>query len=294
MRDGDEDAPAVEPEAGNALAPEDASTAPVEIDAEFADVETAEPQAPQHDPEVLEEAKKWGWKAPDEWRGEKPPGYIDDPERFLTAPGTLKRRFEAQQHEIEQLKQAHARGLVEQRRRMEAAREREVARIRDEQRKAVELGDTETWDRLEKEREKVAQPPREQPQPQGPDPVVSGYRQENEWAQSDVMWAAAIQAVDAGFRAGALPPDADTATQLAFAERSVREQYPHRFQAQPQRTPPMQRTDPGGTAPRQKSDWSKIDSETRADLKAAIKDGIYKDEAAALKAYKAAFPEEFN
>jgi hypothetical protein len=38
---------------------------------------------PAPDPEIVEEARLFGWKAPEEWVGDKPAGYIDDPKRYL-------------------------------------------------------------------------------------------------------------------------------------------------------------------------------------------------------------------
>ena len=47
------------------------------------DAAPQEVQAPKWAPEAEQEAKALGWKSPDEWKGDVPSGYIDDPTKYL-------------------------------------------------------------------------------------------------------------------------------------------------------------------------------------------------------------------
>lgn len=290
MNIGDEDdAPEVPAAAENALA--DAPDAPEAEDTEDAPA----PAAPAYDPEIVAEAKRYGWKAPDEWHGERPPGYIEDPERYLDTPGVLRRQQRELRQELERVRTATVRSMAEQRKHLEAERQREIERIGAEIRRAAEVGDVDAVDRLRKEEREIIAPPREEPQQPQVDPLVARYQAQNEWAADPVKWAAAVSAVDAAINAG--QRFGTTAEQLAYAERAVRQTYPHWFNdaaPAPQRAP-LQRVDAGGSPKASgRSDWDRLDGETRRDLDMAIKSGVYPDRKAAIKAYKAAYPEEFR
>lgn len=77
------------------------------------------------EPSIEERAAGLGWKSPDEWKGEKPKGYIDDPARFVEWAenlGPVKKMMESQAAELTRIK--------EEQRRTEAAVLRQVERER--------------------------------------------------------------------------------------------------------------------------------------------------------------------
>jgi len=137
-------------------APEDA-----EIEAPEAEDEAPEAVEPrQFDPETVEKARRYGWKPPEEWVGSKK-GYVDDPERFLELPSTLRKRLEESD---ERLKKADDR-LSRMDRvmntaldRQKAQHEAELEAVRKQMRSAVEEGDVEKYDELSKRQDQPGDP----------------------------------------------------------------------------------------------------------------------------------------
>ena len=243
-----------------------------------------------------EEAKAFGWKDPDEWEGDKPPGYIDDPRRFMErAEGFTPFRklrekldgstaaFDERVRKIEAMQDKSNAALKEQ-------HQREIGRVRAAMRKAVEDGDTERYDALESHREgleRKAEP--EAPQQQAPqvDPTVRAYQQANEWAKDPLLWKQAVEAVN-------YMPDLDrasTAEQLAYAEQRVRDLYPHKFAAPSGRAKPMQRVDGGGLAGGKKSGFASLDAEAKRAFEKNVRDGLFPNNDAGRETYFKAYSE---
>ncbi len=105
-------------------------------------------------PEVETEARALGWKAPDEWKGEVPAGYIDDPERYLQRAENFTpfRKLREQTAEAIRKVEAVAAKQVERER---AALQDALARIKAEKIAAVEVGDVDKFKALDAREETV-------------------------------------------------------------------------------------------------------------------------------------------
>lgn len=261
---------------------------PEVVEAETPDADDApDPpkEPPAHDPEIESEARFLGWKPETEWKGDKPPGFIADPQEFLnrwenvTPVKRLRERAEKAEREFTEkfrkLESVSEAAMA----RLKADHERQLEDVRAKRREAVESGDTEAYDRWDKaERDMLKSAPAEPTveQPQGPDPVLVSYRDANDWAKDPVLWAEAVQSVNFGLQAGAVPPN-DTDAQLKFAEAQMRRKYPHMFQPAQQR-PTTPRVDGGGLGGAgRRSGFSNLPSEAKSAFKRFVSEGLYED-----------------
>src|SRR6056297_2062419 len=172
------------------------------------DAAPAEPAAPVKNwsDDDEQEARLFGWKSPDEWKGEKPAGYIDDPKEFL---GRVERSriFQTMQDKMSEQERKLAAMNDKALERQRADYETQMRRITQLQRKAVEDADTDAYDNLERHRQELsknAPQPEQLQQPQAAPPEVEQFRKSNDWAKDPVLWAEAVQAVDLGLRSGAI------------------------------------------------------------------------------------------
>lgn len=237
------------------------------------------PAAKAWTPEDEEEARLFGWKSPNEWQGEKPPGYIDNPQDFL---GRVKRSriFQTMEEKMSEQERKLAamndQALERQRREYEGRMQALTAR----QRRAVEEADTETWDKLEKQRQQMMQdaPQPDQPQRQEPPAEVAEYQKANDWAKDPVLWREAVEVVNVGLESGAVRGD-DPKGQLEFAERTMRAKYPHMFQqAKPQQ---RQRVDGGGLGSGSpaggRSTFDKLPGDAKSAFERFVSRGVFSD-----------------
>lgn len=249
-----------------------------EAEIEAVETEQVEPQAPEID-EDADEARLFGWKSPDEWQGDKPPGYIEDPKEYLERV-KRSRTFKVMEDKIAEqgrkLATVNERALERQR----AEYEQRLAALDQMQRKAVEGGDVQTYDRVQEARRNLEAESAAltQPEPQAPDPVLTEFVENNDWAKNPVLWNEAAQIVQTGIDSGSIQTN-DPAEQLAFAEQTMRAKYPHLFQqADPQ--PQRQRVDGGGLAGPQNrgaSAYDKLPSEAKQAFARQMKRGVWKD-----------------
>lgn len=123
--------------------------APVEAPAQ---VDAPAPQKWSSDVET--EARALGWKAPDEWKGEVPSGYIDDPGRYLERAESFGpfRKLKEQNAEALRRIEAVAAKQVERER---AQHQEALAKIKADKIAAVEVGDIDAYKALEKREEAV-------------------------------------------------------------------------------------------------------------------------------------------
>lgn len=263
-----------------------------EINAEVpegADVEQHEPEvpeAPQWDDEDAKEARLFGWKAPDEWKGDKPDGYIDNPGDYLRRVQGSK-IFKTMQEKIEAQASASteaARKLEEMNRRaleLQASQyESKMSEIVSRQRKAVTEMDEAAFDAAERDRLELmkSQPAKSQAEAPKPDPAVSQYREAHEWAKNPAIWQEAVQAVNVGLSHGVVAPS-DTAAQLEYAENIIRQKYPHMFKAE-EKPKPRQRVEGGGlatAAPRTASAYDKLPGDAKTQFKRFVEQGVFSD-----------------
>lgn len=279
------------------------------------DVQTEAVEAPEtHDapdtPEVQEEAPKWsredaeeaklfGWKAPDEWQGEKPEGYIDNPEEYL---GRVQRSriFKTMQEKLEQAETTSQ----EQARKLEALNQRalerqresyevEISRISQGQRRAVEEGDTDAYDALERQRQnlKPVEAPAAQAN-QGPPPEIASYMSSNdgEWLNDPVLRSAGADIIERTPGAKMLAP----LEQAEFAQKQLQQIYPDRFPKSAKPQQPVRNTvDPGGLAPAamsKRSAYDALPSDAKTAFKRYVGEGLFAD----TKEGREEFANEYN
>jgi hypothetical protein len=216
--------------------------------------EQAAPKPPDWTDEDAAEARAFGWKAPDEWHGERPDGYIDDPRRYMDRANNF-RPFKVQREQMARMEADYAERFgrleavtaktLEQQR---AQYDRDLAAIKQQQLDAVDAADRQRFDALERQKDALTKPP-EMPAPAAKpaiDPEIEAYAKANDWVNNPILRRAGAELIDAGGYASRPARE-----QLEYAEREVRRLYPHAFApapvangAQPQ--PQQQRVDPGG------------------------------------------------
>lgn len=263
-----------------------------------------EPDAPEPPPKAWsdddeQEARLFGWKSSDEWQGEKPPGYIDNPQEFLDRV-QRSRIFKTMQDKLQSTEQQAAdlarkqeemnRRALERQRSLYEAR---MAEIAAGQRKAVEEADTAAYDRYEKQKAELQKVQAEPQQPQSPHPEVAAYAQSEtgRWLQNPILQDTARKLIDANpeiLRKG--PKD-----QIEYAEAEIRKMYPAYFPQQPSPDPKPRQTpvDPGGIAPsgmQGRTAFDKLPGDAKAQFKRFVEEGLFKD----TKADREEFANDFN
>lgn len=227
------------------------------------------------------EARLFGWKSPKEWQGDKPEGYIDNPEEFLgrvqrsrifqAMNGKLEKATSSYEEHARKLEAMSAKALEIQKSQYEAR----MADVVSRQRAAFANGDEKAYDAAEAERAELLKkaPQEEQPKKEAPreNPDVAAYRANNKWTQNPILWREAVEAVN-------YMPNLATATvteQLQYAEKMIREARPELFK-KPE--PPRQKVEGGGLAPSaKKSAFDGLPSEARDQFRKFVEQKIYKD-----------------
>lgn len=238
---------------------------------------------PEFDPEVIEEAKKWGWKSPEDWVGDPPPRGFQDPDEFLETPRIQNRLLTKKLDDLQSSMEGRLLGIqrtAEDANRREIAKlqeahEHTVAQIRAEQRNAAQTGDMDEYDRQTKRLERVAKDaPANNPAPnsEGPNPGVQTFIQENPWFSTDPAAAAVAKAKAGQIAAAGGGMDA----QLRAARDEVHKRFPEYGPAKPAAS----KVDPGGIggggAPK-KALKDKLPAEAKVDGERYVKRGLYKD-----------------
>jgi len=246
-------------------------------------------EAPQPDPSDVEEARLFGWKSPDEWVGDKPAGYIDDPKRFLDRVKdsrifkTMKDQRDAEVKRFEE----HLRRLdhvTEQAvKRQKAEFERQIAEIETRQRRAVETADVAAFDTLERQKRAMQPPPDYQAPQEEPkvSPVVAEYMQKNDWVKDPTLRMEGAMAIDVAMKSGTQFPN--EAAQLEYAESVMKRKYPHMFQPPPapvtHKPSGPAKVDGGGLAggssPMRSSGFAKLPPEAHAAFRKDVERGLF-------------------
>jgi len=225
------------------------------------------------------EARAFGWKPSTEWKGERPAGHIESPvewmdrvkrsKTFAEMQSRLERQDMEAQETARRLNAMNETALRIQRDNFE----RQLTDLTAQQRAAVEVADAEAFDRIERQKRQLTVP---QPAVAAPTEVAE-YQRQNEWTQNPLLWQEAIQAVNLGLQAGAV---SDVASQIAYADRLMRQKYPHLFQ-KPEAPKPVTRpaaVDPGGLAARPASNgFNALPQEARAAFARFAREGLYPD-----------------
>ncbi len=170
-----------------------------ETTTQAAPVEAAvQTDAPKWAPEAEQEARALGWKAPDEWKGDVPAGYIDDPTRYLERAESFApfRKIKEKLGEVEKNTSESLRRIEEvTARTVQRERERhaaELAKIKADKLAAVEVGDTQAFKALDAQEERIRKEmqPVEAPQSAVPDVhrvAIEGWAVERPWFKKDIV-----------------------------------------------------------------------------------------------------------
>ena len=259
-----------------------------EVEQEAPDIETPPVEAPEVeiDPAVIERAQKYGWKSPDDWKGDPPEGGHLSPEEYLGRPHVQVRiqndEIESLKRDLTEVKETSAQQIENMRKMAEDAATRrreahqaEIDRLNREMRGAASEADTDRYDELAKERDAAVEA-RDAVQEAQPavDPEVATWRAKNPWFETDLY--AQSEAVEV---AGRIANRGGTIQQQFDAvDRHMRRNFPELFEAEekPQR---QTKVDGGGlasiTGP--KSEFDKLGPEEQAQAKSDVAEGLYKD-----------------
>ena len=207
-----------------------------ETTTQAAPVEAAvQTDAPKWAPEAEQEARALGWKAPDEWKGEVPAGYIDDPTRYLERAESFApfRKIKEKLGEVEKTTAESLRRIEEvTARTVQRERERhaaELAKIKADKVAAVEVGDVQAFKALDAQEERIRkemQPVEEKPQGPSIRPdekaAIEHWRVDKPWFGKDrAMTLAASEYYSEAQKDGLTDPQAI----LKFVDRRMSETF---------------------------------------------------------------------
>lgn len=233
--------------------------------------------------EVEDEAKFFGWKSPDEWKGDIPAGYIGNPADYMDRVSKSK-PFQKAMELAEQAKEtarkteqaleaAHRRDLERQ----EAEYRRQIDSLTARQRRAAEEADTDTFDRIERQKREMARPQAPQVDPAQMQEVAK----EHTWVNDPYLKQHGAAIVQAGIKSGQLRTN-DPREQVEYAEERLKHLFPGAFQQPPKEAPkeaPPPKVDGGGLASaiRPKTGFDSLPAEAKSVFKRQVKSGLFED-----------------
>ena len=256
----------------------------IEDQPEAAAVEDDAPAPKEWSDEDEAEAKFFGWKSREDWKGQPPQDFKDDPREYLDRVKS-SRTFRAMEERAQQIAQEHA-ARVEKVMRAKAERDlkaqkeahdREIARFEAAKRKAVEEGDVDRYDQLDRMQKEIKppEPPIMEDEPQPREDPVAPLASKHPWVSDPYLRTRGAEIVQAALERG-LVPGGNPEAQVAFAEQELRKYYPHAF-AEPEREKPKPRVEGGSLASRQASAFDKLPREARETFARQVKQGIFSD-----------------
>lgn len=188
--------------------------------------------APKWAPEAEQEARALGWKPPDEWKGEIPSGYIDDPTRYLERAESFApfRKIKEKLGEVEKSSQEALRRIENATaKQIERERERhtqELATIKAQKLAAVEVGDTQAFKALDAKEDalrKEMQPaPQQTAVPDDHRSAIENWAVDKAWFKKDRVMTQAAAAYYGEAQADGLT---DPQAILKFVDRRMGETF---------------------------------------------------------------------
>lgn len=240
--------------------------------------------APQVDPEIEERARRMGWAPQDEFKG--------DPKRWVDAETFVQRGEEIMpilKANLRQFERDNAElkktlsDLTDHLQRADArAYQRALKDIKDQQRKAAESGDVETYDRLEREAQgvlKEAAQERRQPRQEGGQdvhPDALAWREENPWFTRDeemATFAAAQHELLLQTKPGLTMKE-----NLAEVTRAVKKAYPEKFTNPRRNTTQAVEGNPGTRRGGNGKSYDALPPDAKAACDRLVKQGVLKRE----------------
>lgn len=256
----------------------------------------ADAPAPQAwTPDVEEKARDWGWKAPEEWKGELPPGYIDDPGRFLERFAKLPpvQRLERKLEEV-QTSSADAIRKIEAVAARQIERERQahqeaLAKIKADKVAAVEVGDVDAYKALEAREEAVRKqmPAPEAQQSAVPDnhrAAIEQWSVGKDWFKKDPVMTQAAAVLYGQAQAEGLT---DPGAILAKVDAEMAKRFTQLAKAAPVETVEAGLTFGGGSA---SSPFEKLPKDAKDAFRRFVEKGVFKD----TKEDRAIYAEDYN
>lgn len=270
--------------------------------------EAREPSAPSGGEDIEARARAQGWVPRDEFRGDpekwRPADeFVKRGEELLPVALERSRAAERRAQELEARLAAKEREFEEKMGRLERMsvaavrreRERLDAMYRNAQRSAVESGDVQRWDQLDRDRqvaienydrhiqEQVAPPPQDPSQPPQLRPeqkaVVDAWIAQNEWYTRDPELKVVAEIHHE--RLGRERPGLSLAENLAETARYVRQRYADKFGGSSRQITHPMVDGGGGRMPSSAGRRAKSAADLPADVRAVgerfVKDGLYDD-----------------
>lgn len=256
-------------------------------------VDAPEVDAPQIDPATEALARQHGWKPESEWKGEPPKYGFVDPDEYLENPriqvkiqdekiSSLEKTLLESKTEAEKRIERLAAAQAEADKRRAENHKREIARLKEDQRKSVEDMDVDRFDQLAQEIEALGPAPEIEETPKeesvngytplpGEKEAVAAWRSDpvNSWFHSNqYMKQAAVDFYSEAATSGINDP----AARLQYMQKRVNET----FGTAPAPRPRAAAVDGGGFAARSGT-ARKLPPEAEAAAKRFVAEGIYKD-----------------
>ncbi len=259
-----------------------------EVKAEQEDNKAVEPTR-----DFEKEAREMGWVAEEEFHGGKDKWkpaeqYVKDGENILPIVRAnekrLREELKQKDAEFEQRIMRMEKMNTEAQARAKESYDRDIARIKAEQLAAVDAGDTEEYKRLESEKDTLKAPA----ETSGDDleAIQKGWIAKNQWYEDDDMMAFSAERFSQ--KLVAENPNLSLAENLEKTEAHIKGKYPEKFGGSKPKQNGQAAVDSGGDFPgrtSKKTAAANLPPEARAQAKADIEAGLYKNEEAWAKAY---------
>lgn len=260
---------------------QDSENAPAE------QVEATEEQAQDRDWES--EAREMGWVPEDDFKGDKrnwrpAQEFVKRGEEFIPFLKADKKKLEAQlakeraeaDKRIERLEKAQQRSIEA----LKKQHEKEVQQISVQMRKAVADGDVDAYERLEKQRDELAQQKIDAPDQSNPEAVQKDWMAKNDWYQSD--FELNREATEYSQFLAQQNPEISLGDNLQKVEAYIKEKHPEKFGGQPKRQPAANghaAVDGGGilnaSPPRKATLFDKLPKEAKAQFQSDVTAGLF-------------------
>lgn len=248
------------------------------------------PPTPEWSEDDEIEARAFGWKPAEEWQGDHPPkGLIQNPRDYMDRARSFG-PFRMMQDKLDKLERITSKQIerAEQKARDEERQkyEAQLRNINARQRQAVEEADTDTWERLERQKATI-QPPQEAPQqPKQPQQDVAEQFPDKQWLRDPIIRSSGAQAIEAAIQAGQLSRSASPEEQVAYAEKALHAYFPHLFGGEKPKPKPSP-VDGGSLAggPRKRAGFDALPADAKATFASLVNKGIFKDTEADRKFY---------
>lgn len=255
-------------------------------------------------PDVESRARSQGWVAQDEWRGDpdkwRPADeFVKRGEELLPVAVERSRAAERRAQELEARLEQKSREFADQIKRVEHVsaialqrqKEQLEANYQHAMREAVQLGDVQRFDQLDRDRKqavsqfdeqiiKAAPSPQQQPNQMPPEQaaVVDGWMKQNTWFHSDPEMNAVAQAYH--MKLGREKPGLSLAENLEQTTKYVRQRYADKFGSGEQNIITPMVESGGGRMPASSGSRSKgandLPAEVRKVAERFVKEGYFK------------------